>query len=94
MEVCDIGQLTLLHLLQVADSALWDFQLLCLNLGLLLAFHIFFKIQVLQRVWRDLLGNVRVSITVTGQTCNVRMRSYLRISQNKEPAVQAQPDTL
>lgn len=74
--MCDIGQLTLLNLLQVANSALWDFYLLWLNSLVFLGFHIFFKVQVLERIWRDLLGNVRVSITVTGQTCKVKMRSY------------------
>lgn len=76
MEVCDIGQLTLLNLLQVADSALWDFELLWLNLVLLWGFHIVFKIQVLERVWRDLLGNVSIPITVTGQTYSVKMGNY------------------
>lgn len=76
IEVCDIGQLTLLNLLQVANSALWDFYLVWLNLVLFLGFHIFFKIQVLESIWRDLLGNVSVSITVTGQTYNIERKLH------------------
>lgn len=39
-----IGQLTLLHLLQVTHSALWNFYVVCLNSVFFWVFCIFFKI--------------------------------------------------